>query len=47
MAWHGTQAFFSEPDQGACFFDTKYTAQVWADQPKPSFGPMKMVSGKD
>lgn len=41
-----TQAFYWEPDAGACFFETVYTAQVWADQPKPRFGPLKIVSGK-
>ncbi len=39
-----TKAFYSEPDDGSCFFDTKYTRQVWADQPTPSFGPLKIVT---
>jgi hypothetical protein len=41
-----TRAFYSEPDGGSCFFETKYTRQVWADQPKPSFGPLRIVAGK-
>src|SRR4051812_45336342 len=39
-----TRAFYSEPDQGTCYFDTRYTRQVWADQPKSSFGPLRIVA---
>ena len=41
-----TKAFYSEPDDGACFFETMYTSQSYTDQPKPSFGPLKIVSTK-
>jgi hypothetical protein len=41
-----TKAFYSEPDEGACFFETMYTSQSYTDQPKSSFGPLKIVSGK-
>jgi len=41
-----TQAFYSEPDEGACFFDTKYTLQSWADQPPPAFTPLAIVGDK-
>lgn len=39
-----TKVFYSEPDDGSCFFDTKYTRQVWTDQPKPSFAPLKIAA---
>jgi len=41
-----TQAFYSEPDESACFFDTTYTNQSYTDQPKPRFGPLTIVPGK-
>jgi hypothetical protein len=41
-----TKAFYSEPRAGACYFDTKYTRQVWVGQPKPSFGPLRIVAGE-
>jgi hypothetical protein len=39
-----TRDFYSEPDDGACFFDTKFTVQSWSDQPKASFSPLKPTS---
>lgn len=39
-----TKAFYAEPDDGSCYVETKYTMQVWADQPKSSFGPLKIVA---
>jgi hypothetical protein len=40
-----TKAFYSEPDDSACFFDTTYTNQVYTDQPKSAFGPLQIVAG--
>ncbi len=40
------KAFYSEPDDGACFFETTYTNQVYTDQPKSAFGPLQLVDGK-
>jgi hypothetical protein len=41
-----TRYFYSEPDEGACFFDTKYTMRSWVDQPPAAFGPLTIVVGK-
>jgi hypothetical protein len=40
-----TKSFYSEPDDSACFFDTTYTHQVYTDQPKSAFGPLRIVTG--
>jgi hypothetical protein len=40
------KGFYSEPDDSACFFDTTYTSQGYADQPKSAFGPLQIVGGK-
>ena len=39
-----TQGFYAQADPGACYFDTKYRSQVWADQPPSGFGPLKSVA---
>jgi hypothetical protein len=41
-----SQSFYSEPDDGACFFDTTYTNQTYTDQPKSAFGPLQIVAGE-
>ena len=41
-----SKAFYSEPDDRACFFDTTYTNQIYTDQPKSSFSPLQIVSGE-
>jgi hypothetical protein len=41
-----TLSFYSEPDDRACFFDTTYTIQIFADQPKSAFGPLKLAAGR-
>jgi hypothetical protein len=40
------QAFYSEPDDRACFFDTTYTNQTYTDQPKSAFSPLQLVTGE-
>jgi hypothetical protein len=40
------KAFYSEADDNACFFDTTYTSQGYADQPKSAFGPLQSLGGK-
>lgn len=42
-----TKAFFSEPDDSACFFDTTYVSQGYTDQPKSHFEPLQVVAAKD
>jgi hypothetical protein len=44
MAFNLNEAFYSEPDDGACFFDTTYTNQTYTDQPKSGFGPLQIVA---
>jgi hypothetical protein len=39
-------SFYSEPDDGACFFDTTYTSQSYTDQPKSAFSPLRIVAGE-
>jgi hypothetical protein len=41
-----TQSFYSEPDDGACFWDTTYTSQSYADQPESAFSPLQAVAGR-
>jgi hypothetical protein len=41
-----TQAFYSEPDENACFFDTTYVDQSYTDQSKSGFTPLQIVAGK-
>jgi hypothetical protein len=41
-----TREFFSEPDDGACFFDTTYVNQGYADQPQSHFEPLQMAAAK-
>jgi hypothetical protein len=41
-----TKSFYSEPDDGACFWDTTYTNQSYADQPKSAFAPLQAVTGR-
>jgi hypothetical protein len=41
-----TKAFYSEPDDRACFFDTTYTNQTYTDQPKSAFGPLQLSAGE-
>jgi hypothetical protein len=38
-------AFYSEPDESACFFDTTYTRQVSTTQDFWGFGPLQVVAG--
>lgn len=40
-----SKAFYSEPDDGVCFFDTTYTTQTYTDQPPPAFGPLQSGDG--
>jgi hypothetical protein len=39
------KSFYSEPDDGACYFDTTYTSQSYTDQPPSAFGPLEIVAG--
>jgi hypothetical protein len=39
-----TKAFYSEPDDGACYWDTTYTSQSYADQPKSAFAPLQTIA---
>ena len=39
-----SEAFYSEPDDSACFFDTTYTNQSYTDQPVSAFSPLKIVA---
>jgi hypothetical protein len=39
------KSFYSEPDDRACFFDTTYINQVYADQPKSAFSPLRIAAG--
>ena len=41
-----TKSFYSEPDDSACFWDTTYTSQTYADQPKSAFAPLQAVAGR-
>ena len=41
-----TQAFYSVPDENACFFDTTYVDQSYTDQSKSGFTPLQIVAGK-
>jgi hypothetical protein len=41
-----SKSFYSEPDDSACFFDTTYTNQSYADQPESAFGPLQVVAGR-
>jgi hypothetical protein len=40
-----SKSFYSEPDDRACFFDTTYTNQVYGDQAKSAFSPLRIVAG--
>lgn len=40
------KAFYSEPDESACFFETTYTNQTYTNQPKSAFGPLQVIAGK-
>lgn len=40
-----SKAFYSEPDDRACFFETTYTIQVYTDQPESAFSPLQVVGG--
>jgi hypothetical protein len=41
-----TKSFYSEPDDAACFWDTAYTNQSYADQPEAAFAPLQAVAGR-
>jgi hypothetical protein len=42
-----TKSFYSEPDDGACFWDTTYTSQSYVDQPASAFSALQVVAGRD
>lgn len=41
-----TKSFYSEPNDGACFWATTYTSQSYADQPRSAFGPLQVIDGR-
>lgn len=40
------KSFYVEPDDGACFWDTTYASQSYADQPTSAFSPLQAVAGR-